>query len=1098
MLDCKPPLQLVVAFEGPRGILDLMLLESNLWHFRLGHPGPMTLEKLGISCLGAHLKGPTTVQCRHCCQGKMHRQISRRTPYRPSTPFEEIWIDWSDFTEDYQGYSRVMFITDAYSGMVFPYFLQSHGLGRENRRILQDFFNYIDKQYGFQVKSIRSDNELFSKVVRMELQQRSIRSNPSAPNTQSQNGGAERSGGVIIEKARSMRISARLPHSLWRHVIESACYLRNRTPLSRNNWKSPYEQVFNKLPSVTHLKAYGCRAYAMTAAAQLKTNRRKKLDPRAQLGYLVGYASTNIFKIWVPHKDKVILTRDVLFDENTFFDNKLQLDLLDSVKELIEDFESSKVQPSIWEDDSEEEDSIDQLEDPFDEDYQPSELGSEQNSQQDDQQEEDLQEDQGLLTPPPSDIDFEEGLRSVFATQLPVAQPEGVRETGPAICPISRNVSGHIPTHTLYDTSGDDRHTLPSAYHSALGDSDKGIKDSLQIAVDFGNDAKFNAEFSDSDSTYRFHEFHPIRIESALHGSFNAGLRTKTKIHKRNLPEPPKTHRDLTNHPFKDQFIKAQQDHLASHDTMGSFEEVSWNRSKGQRVLSCMWVFVYKTDKHGFLVKCKARLVVCGNQQAKGDLPTRATTLASMSFRALMAIAAEYDLELEQMDAVNAFVNCNLDEVVYMRLPPGYEKAGKVLRLRKALYGLRRSPLLWQKDLTTTIQDLGFTKIPQEPCVMRKGSIFVFFFVDDIIWAYPKADTVQAKEAIKGLMAKYEVSYLGEPKWFLGIHILRDRRHKTIWLAQDAYIEKIAYKFDIKLDGKMPTTPMGLDQLLPSPTQATKQSIELYQQKIGSILFAAISTRPDIAFAVSRLARYNLNPSQVHHDAADRVIQYLHTTRSLAVRLGGLSRLKREVFICASDASYGDNPDRKSSQGYVMMLFNGPIAWKASKQPTVTTSSTEAELLAISEAAKEAIFASRLLQALQVELKHPLYLECDNSNTIRLLTEEATKLTTQLRHVDIHQHWLRQEVQNKRISVNWVKTADMVADGMTKALPKVKHQLFIKQLQMEDIRNRIALEAQLEEAKDRLINLRKRDQETDFTLRLGYKGGHQKSDPTAR
>ena len=427
--------------------------DSNLWHFRLGHPGPMTLEKLGISCLGAHLKGPTTVQCRHCCQGKMQRQISRRTPYRPSTPFEEIWIDWSDFTEDYQGYSRVMFITDAYSGMVFPYFLQSHGLGRENRRILQDFFNYIDKQYGFQVKSIRSDNELFSKVVRMELQQRSIRSNPSAPNTQSQNGGAERSGGVIIEKARSMRISARLPHSLWRHVIESACYLRNRTPLSRNDWKSPYEQVFNKLPSVSHLRAYGCRAYAMTAAAQLKTNRRKKLDPRAQLGYLVGYASTNIFKIWVPHKDKVILTRDVLFDENTFFDNKLQLDLLDSVKELIEDFESSKVQPSIWEDDSEEEDSIDQLEDPFDEDYQPSELGSEQDSQQDDQQEEDLQEeDQGLLTPPPSDIDFEEGLRSVFATQLPVAQPEGVRETGPAICPISRNVSGHIPTHTLYDT----------------------------------------------------------------------------------------------------------------------------------------------------------------------------------------------------------------------------------------------------------------------------------------------------------------------------------------------------------------------------------------------------------------------------------------------------------------------------------------------------------------------------------------------------------------------------------------------------------------------------------------------------------------------
>jgi hypothetical protein len=86
---------------------------------------------------------------------------------------------------------------------------------------------------------------------------------------------------------------------------------------------------------------------------------------------------------------------------------------------------------------------------------------------------------------------------------------------------------------------------------------------------------------------------------------------------------------------------------MAAHRQMKSFVEVPWSRAKGQQVLSCMWVFTYKTDKHGYLVKCKARLVVCGNQQTKGDLPTRATTLASMSFRALMAIAAEHDLELE-------------------------------------------------------------------------------------------------------------------------------------------------------------------------------------------------------------------------------------------------------------------------------------------------------------------------------------------------------------------------------------------------------------------------------------------------------------------
>ena len=121
-----------------------------------------------------------------------------------------------------------------------------------------------------------------------------------------------------------------------------------------------------------------------------------------------------------------------------------------------------------------------------------------------------------------------------------------------------------------------------------------------------------------------------------------------------------------------------------------------------------MWVFKYKLDKHRNLQKCKARLVVCGNQQKPGHLPTRATTLASTTFCTLMAITAYFDIETRQMDVINAFVNCDLDEVVYMRLPLGFEKPGKVLLLNKALYGLRRSPLLWQKKLTDAFTNLGF------------------------------------------------------------------------------------------------------------------------------------------------------------------------------------------------------------------------------------------------------------------------------------------------------------------------------------------------------------------------------------------------------
>ncbi len=130
----------------------------------------------------------------------------------------------------------------------------------------------------------------------------------------------------------------------------------------------------------------------------------------------------------------------------------------------------------------------------------------------------------------------------------------------------------------------------------------------------------------------------------------------------------------------------------------------------------------------------------------------------------------------------------------------------------------------------------------------------------------------------------------------------------------------------------------------------------MYQKKTGSALFTAITTQPDVAFAVARLTRYNHNPGEAHHKAIDRVIQYLYSTRDRAIRLGDSAAGVRS-FIIASDASFADNRvDRKSSQEYIMTLFRGPIAWRANKQDTVTTSSTEAELLALSQTAKEAIY----------------------------------------------------------------------------------------------------------------------------------------------
>ncbi len=1008
--------------------------DGALWHARMGHPGPMSLHKLGANSLGVILRGPSTTECEFCSQAKIRRQISRRPPDRKVTkPCQEIHIDWTDLETAYEGFVRIMFITDRYSGMVFPYFMSTHGEEKENLRVLKDFVNWMNKRFSLKAQVIRSDNELGRKKTLRWLRSQGIEFEPSAPRTQDQNGVAERSGGVIMEKSRAMRISANLPHDLWKEVVNCAVYLHNRSPRELQAWKTPYEVFFSyieanqgtqgiqKKPQLAHLKAYGCRTYAMTEDAQLKRNKKRKLDPRAYIGYLVGYDSTNIFRIWIPHKGQVISTRDVLFDEKTFFDGKLEaprqmIAEMDSLVARVRLPEAEATNERILEEDEE---VLESLHDPENEESDESVVGFDE--KEDYELARALQE--ALLTPPPSEVDPD----AAFHVQLPVGLTAQAQEQ-----------------------------SLCEACSQGVAEDE------------------------------RFEDFIDIKISSAFHGAFVAGRKLK-KIHKRNLPPAPKTIRDLKGHPYEKEFRQAQLDHLDSHRQMQSFYEVDKKHAKGQRVIHSMWVFIYKTDKHGFLQKCKARLVICGNQQAPGDLPTRATTLASMAFRALMAIVAKFDLEAIQMDAVNAFVNCHLDEVVYMKQPPGFE-TGKVLRLRKALYGLRRSPLLWQKALTSTFRELGYKEVPQEPCVMINKGMIVFFFVDDIVVCYRKKDEAKAKATVAGLEAKYKMSILGSLKWFLGVHILRDRAKKTLWLSQEAYVDKLANQFEVDLTGRLPDTPMTTEELLPSEETASKASIHLYQRKTGSILFAAITTRPDVAFAASRLARFNNNPGEEHHKAADRAIQYLYATKGKALRYDSDDEGARS-FICASDASFADNTmDRKSSQGYIMLLFGGPIAWKANKQNTVTTSSTEAELLALSQTAKEAIFVSRLLKALMLELDKPLVIECDNTQTLRLVTEESMKLATKLRHVDIHNHWLRQEHAEKRVLFQWTATKNMMADGLTKALPRQRHEEFIRLIRLDDITERLQQEKKMEDLRDRIIEARAgRSKETVLLVHTGMK-----------
>jgi hypothetical protein len=279
-------------------------------------------------------------------------------------------------------------------------------------------------------------------------------------------------------------------------------------------------------------------------------------------------------------------------------------------------------------------------------------------------------------------------------------------------------------------------------------------------------------------------------------------------------------------------------------------------------------------------------------------------------------------------------------------------------------------------------------------------------------------------------MESFDVKDLGELKWFLGIRIIRDRPNRKLWLCQDSYIQKITARFNLETE-KPPKTPITTNLHQKNPEQATPQEIHLFQQKIGSLLYATVITRPDVARTANKLSEYLMNPSPAHHQAVDRAIQYLYGTKSLAIEF---SR-DADAFLCASDAAFADNADRKSTEGYLFKLFGGPIDWRATKQKTVTTSTTEAELLALSHTTKDYYWWKRMFTSIELELEDAKTVLCDNKQTVLLLEREQPTFKTQLKHINIHNHWLRQEIQKRLVFIRWVPTSEMPTDGFTKALP---------------------------------------------------------------
>lgn len=507
--------------------------------------------------------------------------------------------------------------------------------------------------------------------------------------------------------------------------------------------------------------------------------------------------------------------------------------------------------------------------------------------------------------------------------------------------------------------------------------------------------------------------------------------------------EDPITVKDAMNSTNSEDWKKAMS---SEYDSL--IDNKTWTLVKlpgDRKTVNNKWVFKTKCGQNGEVLRYKARLVAKGCSQLYGiDYEeTYAPVVRYTSIRILMAIAARENLEIEQMDAVTAFLQGDIEEELYMKQPECFDDgSGRVCRLNKAIYGLKQASRQWNIKLNKALIDSGFSRSSLDPCVyaQRNGKflVYVAVYVDDLLIF---SNNVSMKNKLKNSLSyHFKMKDLGEAKSCIGIHITRNRQDGKIYLDQTKYIDCILDKFGMNECNPI-KTPTDVNQRL-TKEMAFNSEGELhdmsgvpYQEVVGSILYLAQCTRPDIAFAVGMVSKFNNQHGPAHWTAVKRILKYLKGTREFKMEFSAAGN--REV-IGFSDADWGaDVDDRKSCTGYVFTMQGGAISWLSKKQQTVALSSTEAEYMAVSTKCQEANWLRKFTAELSGTTLETIDIFCDNRSALNLANTDAYHART--KHIDIRHHFIRDKVNNKEVAIQPINTVEMIADNLTKGVTSEKH-----------------------------------------------------------
>ena len=378
---------------------------------------------------------------------------------------------------------------------------------------------------------------------------------------------------------------------------------------------------------------------------------------------------------------------------------------------------------------------------------------------------------------------------------------------------------------------------------------------------------------------------------------------------------------------------------------------------------------------------------------------------------------------------------------------------GKVLRLKKGLYSLKQAGRVWYLEmLRVFMKELGFARSAIDHLVFyhRDGDAHVIVAVATDDMAVTSKHAIDAEKFKSDIRKFWEITDKGPISWFLGFQIKRDQKAKTISINQRAYIEGMVGKFRLT-SAKLVLTPMepgaqfSIDQCLSTINQTARMQGVPYSEAIGSVLWPVMVSWPDAAYAVGVLLQYIQNPGPAHWEGVKRVINYLGSTKDLWLTFGGQKETIVEGYF---DADWAGQKHQHSISGFSFHYGVGAVFWSSKKQHVIALSSTEAEYVAQTHAAKEAMWIRSFISEIQGGGREPLTILCDNQGAIALAKDN--KYHAHTKHIDLCYHFIREAVKDGKISVKYIPIDENVSDIFTKALPKPKFQQFVELLGLRD------------------------------------------------